>query len=402
MSTVSLASATRGSLIALRRELHSRPELRFEEYETAARLAERLDAAGFTVRTGIAGTGVIASIGGPGPHVLLRADMDALPTPDLKQVPYASRVPGVSHACGHDVHMTVVMGAGEILRAMGGIRGRLTLAFQPAEEIPFGERSGARAMIEAGLLDAPPVDVAFGLHCWPSLRAGEVGVDRVVAMAAKDAFRIRIIGAAAHAATPSRGRDAILAVSQLVVSLHHLIAREIDPGERAALNVGTIRGGSSQSIVPAVAEITGTLRTVDPDLRDRLRASIDRVAAASAGLTRLDYELEWANEMPEVRNDRVLVQRAIEVLPGVTEVRHVRLLDQPPMTTDDFALYAERVPALYLKLGVCGTEAQCPPLHDGRFDVDEQAIDTGVAALAALTTDVFERSIQPEAEQWTR
>lgn len=394
------AVSVRDSLVDFRRELHRSPELRFQEHRTAARIAERLRRSGFAIRSGVAGTGVVASLAGdrPGPHILLRADMDALPTPDLKQVPYASRVPGVTHACGHDVHMAVVVGAGEALAASGSIRGRLTLLFQPAEEIPFGEGSGARAVIETRLLDEPTVDVALGLHCWPSLPVGEVGVDRFVAMGAKDAFRIRIVGTGVHAATPSQGRDAILAISELVVSLHHLIGREIDPGERAAVNVGTIQGGSSQSIVPAVAEITGTLRTVDPRIRSRLRASIERVAGAAAMLTRSEHQLEWANEMPPLRNDPALVERAVEVLPGVAGVAAVRLLDQPPMTADDFALYAERVPALYMKLGVCGAApgSSCPPLHDGRFDVDERAIDTGVAALSALAADVFARPVESE------
>jgi amidohydrolase len=384
---LTLASA---SLVSLRRELHRRPELRFLEYGTARVLAARLRAAGFEVTEGIAGTGLTASIGGrePGPHVVLRADMDAVPTPDLTGRAYASEVPGIAHACGHDVHMAVVIGAGEQL-ATEGVPGRLTLLFQPAEEIPFGEASGARAMLDAGVLE-DGIDAILGLHCWPGLPAGTVGLDDGVAMAAKDAFRIRILGSAAHAATPSSGTDAILAASNLVVSLHHLVGREVDPDERVAINVGTIRGGASQSIIPAEAEITGTVRTVNLATRARIRSSVERVAAAAAALVGARAEVEWANEMPPVINDHDLVAMARRVLPDSLGVHGLRPLYGPPMTSDDFALYAERVPGLYLKLGVAEPGAATwPSLHDGRFDVDERAIDVGVTALVTLARNLL-------------
>ncbi len=384
------------SLVTLRRDLHQHPELRFEEHRTAALLAIRLREAGFDVEEEIAGTGLIASVGAPGarPHVVIRADMDAVPTADLTGVPYASVTPGVSHACGHDIHMSVVLGAGERLAADGPLPGRLTLLFQPAEEIPFGERSGARAMIEAGVLDRAPVDAVLGLHCWPGLPAGVIGLDRRVAMAAKDAFRIRLHGSAAHAATPSRGRDAILAMSQLVVSLHHVVTRQVDADERAALNIGTIRGGTSQSIVPAECEITGTVRTVDPAVRARLRSAIARLASAIEGFADVGSELDWANEMPAVVNDPRLVERARSIIPRLLGPEGLRELDGPPMTTDDFALYAERVPGLYVKLGVCGSPAgRCHSLHDGRFDPDESAIEVGVVAMVGLARDLLDRPL---------
>lgn len=378
------------SLVELRRELHRTPELRFQEFATARRLSERLAASGFHITQGIGGTGVAATIQGHGTgHVALRADMDALPTNDLGQTDYASVHPGVAHACGHDVHMAVVVGAAERLVAELGRFGRLTVLLQPAEEIPFGEQSGARAMIDAGVLDVPP-DAILGLHCWPSLPAGAIGIDERVAMAAKDAFRVRIHGSAAHAATPSHGSDAILAISHVIMGLHHLVAREVDPGERVALNVGTVKGGVTQSVVPAEAEITGTIRSIDPQVRSRLRASTERVAAAAAETVGAGATVEWANEMPAVVNDPHLVDIARHVLPDLLEPGGLRVLDGPPMTTDDFALFAERVPGLYLKLGVATPGASSwPSLHDGRFDVDEASIDVGVTALAGLARHLF-------------
>lgn len=386
------------SLVALRRDLHRHPELRFAEQRTAAVIARRMEDAGFEVRTGVAGTGVVASLGDRSarPHVLLRADMDALPVADLKTVDYRSTTPGVAHACGHDVHMAAVVGAAERLAASGLPAGRLTVVFQPAEEIPFGEASGGRALIETGVLEDPPVDVALGLHCWPRLPVGTIGLDPSVAMGAKDAFRVRIDGNGAHAATPSRGRDAILAASLMVVALHHLLAREVNADEGAALNVGTIRGGASQSVVPSSAEITGTIRTLDADVRARLRTAVGRTVNGTSAMSGTAVVLEWANEMPPVVNDPRLVRRAQQVLADVPSVQAVRLLDHPPMTADDFALYAERVPALYMKLGVCGGEdpEACPSLHNGRFDVDELAIVIAADAMASLVRDLLMHPIE--------
>jgi amidohydrolase len=378
------------SLVELRRALHQNPELRFAEHETAALVAARLREAGLEVTTGHAETGVLARARGraEGVHVLVRADMDALPTQDLKDVPYASRRSGVAHACGHDVHTTVAVGAAEQLARREGVAGRVTFAFQPAEEIPFGEASGGQAMVDTGVLD--DVDVVLGLHCWPSLPAGTIGIDARTAMAAKRAFRIVVTGSGAHAATPSLGRDAVLAASQMVVALHHLHGREIDAGERAAVNVGTVKGGSSQSIVPAAAEITGTIRTVDEDVADRLEAAVMRVVAGVAMAGGVTADVEWKNKMPPVRNDPHLVQRAIDVLARDGEV-DVVALDESPMTADDFALYAERRPGLYVKLGVRSPygDVGAHSLHDGRFDVDERCIPAGVRALVALIDDVL-------------
>ncbi len=385
-----LDSATSALLREFRRDLHAHPELRFTEVRTAAKLTERLEVLGLEVETGVAETGVVARLttGRPGPHVLVRADMDALPTPDLKSVDYASTNDGISHACGHDVHTTVVLGIAEVLSQRPPACGAVTFVFQPAEEIPFGEPSGGAAIVATGLLD--DVDLVLGLHCWPALPAGTIGVDGTTAMASKKAFRISVRGIGAHAATPSHGRDAVLAASSLVVHLNQLLGREMDPGERAALNVGTITGGRSQSIVAPSAEITGTIRTVDAALSTRLRDAVDRVAAGTAHTFGVEATVEWKNDMPPVVNDAELVQRALAVLQASPSVV-VELLDAPPMTADDFALYAQERPGLYVKLGVTSGDGALGghPLHDGRFDVDESSIDVGVLGLTALIDDLM-------------
>lgn len=389
-----------GSLREFRRDLHRHPELRFQEVRTAQRVAERLHGLGLEVETGRAKTGVLARLPGEGrgPHVLLRADMDALPTDDLKSVSYASANEGITHACGHDVHTTVVLGVAEVLAERPASAGAVTFVFQPAEEIPFGEESGGQAMVDTGLLD--DVDVVLGLHCWPALQAGTIGVDSEIAMAAKSAFRIEVRGAGAHAATPSRGRDALLAASSIVVHLNQLLGREVDPGGRAAVNVGTFASGRSQSIVAPTAELTGTIRTADPVLAKRLRQAVSRVVSGVAVAADVEATVEWKNDMPAVANDSRLVKRAAEVFSRHPSVNYQRI-DQPPMTADDFALYAARRPGLYVKLGVRAAEGELGshPLHDGRFDVDELAIDVGVAGLTAFVDDLMERGWEGESDE---
>ncbi|MFI6226511.1 M20 family metallopeptidase [Micromonospora echinospora] len=380
-------------LVRLRRQLHQHPELRFTEHRTAAALADRLAPIG-RVRTGIAGTGLLVEIDGraPGPAVLLRADMDAYPVQDAKEADYASTNPGVCHACGHDVHMTVVYGVAARLAAEPPARGSVTLLFQPAEEIPFGEASGAAAALADEALRGRRYDAVLGLHCWPDLPVGTVGVDRETAMAAKDAFRIEVLGRAAHAATPALGRDAILGLSGIVNLLHAGVARSRNPHELVAFNIGTISGGASQSQVAAHAEATGTLRTHDEATRERLKEVIERIARQQAAALDLGLRFTWANEMPPVRNAGSLVRLAHAELPGSVEVAD---LAEPPLTTDDFALLGALGPSLYVKLGVTG-ERGGAPLHSGSFDVDERCLTAGVTALERLTRAVLDGRLAAE------
>jgi amidohydrolase len=382
--------ATPAELIELRRDLHAHPGVRFEVERTADIVAGRLRAAGWEVTTGVGRTGVVArrDSGLPGPHVLLRADTDAMPVPDTKAVSYASTVPGVAHACGHDVHTTVLVGVAERLAAGTLARGRLTLIFQPAEETPYGAESGAQAMLADGLFDAGVPDAAVALHCWPGLRVGTVGVDSRVAMAAKDAFQIRLAGRSAHAATPSGGRDAILGVAQLVSALHAGVARSLDVTDRAAFNVGTLRAGASQSVVADAAEITGTIRSLTPEIRERLMAVVERITHGVAAANGLEPTITWMDPMPPVVNDAHVAAVGLRVgreLLGADAIE----LTEPPMTADDFAFIAEQVPSLYFKLGTCGGSA-CPPLHNGAFDVDERAIGVGMAVMAGIARRLLE------------
>ncbi len=385
-------ASTPGHLLELRHDLHRHPELRFAEHRTAGILAERLAALGYRVRRGVGGTGVVGVLDGdgPGPCLLLRADMDALPVVDRTVSDHTSSTAGASHACGHDVHMVVVLGVAERLATHGIARGRVVVAFQPAEERPFGERSGAQAMLDDGLFADGEPSAVLGLHCWPDLSAGEMGVDERIAMGAKDAFSVELRGRGAHAATPSRGQDAVLGVGALITELHAGIGRALDATDRAAFNIGTVAGGRSQSVVADEAMLTGTLRTVDPEVRARLRAVIERITSGIAAAHGLVGDLRWADEMPPVRNDQRLVGRAIAIAEGSGIPIHV--LSDPPMTADDFALLAAGRPALYLKLGVRDPESvDWPPLHSSLFDVDDRCIGVGIRVLSRLALDLLDR-----------
>lgn len=372
----------------VRRRLHSIAELRFTEHRTSAELQGLIEDSVDRLTAGIAGTGILATVDGlaPGPRILLRADMDAYPVQEANDLEYASTTPGVSHACGHDAHMTVMVGVLRRLAARRPERGSVHVLFQPAEEIPFGQPSGARKVLESGALDET-YDAVLGLHCWPGLEAGSVGVDPKIAMAAKDAFRVVARGRASHAATPGLGRDALLAMSEVVSSLHAVIARRRNPNELVALNVGTISGGASQSQVPEEVSITGTLRTHDADVRATCKQTVEQVCDGIGRAHDVAIELTWADEMPSLRNAPELVELARRVGPEVCDLVD---LAEPPLTTDDFALLAERWPGLYVKLGVAepgraGTRA----LHSAHFDIDERALVCGVDLMERLAREAL-------------
>lgn len=378
--------ATPASLIELRRSLHRVPELRFELPLTTAIVEEQLRATGWHMRTGIATSGIVVSAAAdvPGPHIMLRADMDGIAVDDAKDVPYASANAGVTHACGHDIHTTVMLGVAERLAQLDLPAGRVSIVFQPAEEMPFAAPSGAMMMLQDGLFAEDKPDAILALHCWPDLPAGAIGVDDVTAMGGKDAFKITLHGKPAHAATPSRGRDSILGIAQLVVALHQGFARSLDPGDLAILNVGTIAGGTSQSILAARAEVTGTVRSVDPVVRARLLDLVERTSAGVAAMLGLDSELIWSEAVPAIENDPGLARLARSVGDEVLGEANTYRLSEPPMTADDFAFFADLAPSLYLKLGVAGPDG-CASLHNGAFDPDERSIGVGVAVMTELT-----------------
>jgi amidohydrolase len=386
-------------LIEVRRNFHREPELRFEEHRTAETVEELLRPLELSVRSGVAGTGLLVDLRGerPGPTIALRADMDALPIRDAKDVPYASQRHGVMHACGHDAHMTIACGVLRVLeplRAM--LPGTLRVIFQPGEEVPAGEKSGAAEVIKAGALESPEVEAILGLHVWPELPAGTVGLQPGVTMAAADSFIVEVRGESSHAGEPHKGKDAIFAAGSLVVQLKALLGRKVPPGEPAAINVGTIRGGASQSVVADLVELSGTLRSLGGDRRERLLQSMQRVAEGISSETECSVRLNVSDTFPPVVNDPKLYEQALEVLLETLGSDRVRVLTNVPMTADDFAHYLEAVPALYLKLGCASAEGSVYPLHHPCFDIDERVIWTGVEAVSSILLDSMEARVSEE------
>jgi amidohydrolase len=382
-------------LIAFRRDLHAHPELSTEEHETTARVCERLRVAGLGPRILPIGTGLICDVpagaapGDPrstGPRVALRADLDALAMDDETTVPYRSQVPGVAHACGHDVHTTVVLGAGlaltRLLDGAGAPAGSIRLLFEPAEE---SARGGANDVIDAGGL--ADVDWLFGLHCDPKLDAGQVGVRAGAITSAADLVAIRLHGPGGHTARPQLTVDLVAVAGRLADQLPGVL-RQIDP----SLNLvfGALHSGDAANVIPSTAELRGTLRTPDRGAWDAAPAALESALHALVEPTGATVQLQHDRGVPPVVND----ERATDLFAAAARAAlgpDAVVPTEQSAGGDDFAWFAERVPSSYVRLGVHDPASDGPrlDLHASTFDVDERAIAVGVrvlvtAALAAL------------------
>ncbi|WCB46050.1 M20 family metallopeptidase [Nitratidesulfovibrio vulgaris] len=378
-----LAAEVESHIIAHRRALHAIPETGFEERCTAAYVAETLSGLGLPVRTGIATTGVTALLdtGLEGPVVMLRADMDALPVTEATGLPFASRHEGRMHACGHDAHMAMLLGAAEMLSAIvreepGRLRGKVLFLFQPAEEGP----GGAAPMIAEGVLDEPKVDVCLGAHVWPSLPVGTVGVKPGPLMAAMDRFELAVHGRGGHAATPHLCVDALETATQVVGALQRVVSRMTDPLEPVILTIGELHAGTAYNVIPGEARMAGTVRTFSPDVRaaweDRIRTVADGVCAAMGATATLDFHYCHG---PVINTPRVaeVVRRA------VVEARGEQAVTTPTPTLggEDFSCFLERIPGCFFFVG-CGGDV---PIHNPRFDLDERCLALGAETFVRAT-----------------
>jgi len=375
-------------LVALRRDLHRHPELSGEEHRTAGIVAERLRSLGLEVLSGVGGTGVVGLLRGsrPGPCVALRADMDALPIQEETGAPYASEVPGVMHACGHDAHTACLLGAAGLLVGLRDqLAGSVEFLFQPAEE----DDRGAKAMLADGALADPAPGAICGLHTFPRLGAGQVGVAAGPLMAGIDTLAITVRGAAGHAAEPHRGVDAILAAAAAVVGLQHIVSRRLDPQEPAVITIGTFHAGLAPNILAPVAELAGTVRWMRPESRDRLPALIQESVAALCRAHGAEAEVRYERTLPPVINDSAVADRVGRAAARLLGPEAVRPAERT-MAGDDFGLYLERVPGCYLWLGT-GDPARGVSYdwHDPRYDIDERALAVGSALLAQAALELL-------------
>mgnify|MGYP001396241764 CR=1 FL=1 len=395
------AEAVLPKVVTWRRDLHQHPELGNREFETSKKIAAHLQSLGLDVRTGVAKTGVVGVLKGgkSGPVVALRSDIDALPVVEDTGLPFASTVKaeyngrevGVMHACGHDFHMSMLMGAAEVLAGMkADLPGTIVFIFQPAEEgAPAGEEGGAEVMVREGVLDNPRVDAIFGLHVFPKA-LGSIEYRPRGIMAASDTFSITVKGRQTHGAMPAAGIDPIVVGSQIVMALQTIVSRQIDlTTAPAVITVGTFDGGTRFNIIPETVTMTGTIRTFDADMQKQIHARIKRTAesvAASAGAT-AEVKIEIGN--PVTWNDPDLSQK---IAPSLQRVAGDRFNPngQPTTTAEDFSAYQQRVPGVFFFLGTAPEGADLstvPANHSNRFNPDERALITGVRALASVAVD---------------
>ncbi len=366
-------------MVAIRRDLHRHPELGLEEHRTAARVQEILDELRIEHRGGIGGTGVLGVLPGAtdGPTVALRADLDALPIQDAKDVPYKSQVPGKMHACGHDVHTTVLLGAARILSGLREtVPGTVRLLFQPAEETV----GGAQMLIEAGALDEPPVDAVFGLHVEPDIDVGKFEVRYGQRNASSDSVTIVVHGKSGHGAYPAGTVDAIVVAAQVISALQTVVSRNVDSRESAVISFGQITGGTIPNVVADRVELYGTVRALDPTIRERvirrLRETAEGVAAAFGARAEVAVEPGY----PPLVNAAAavdLVRYNAEQLVGED---HVTVKAQPNMGVEDFSYYLQRVPGAFFSLGVRNeSKGIVHTIHNHLFDVDEECLAYGAA-----------------------
>lgn len=371
--------------IALRRELHKQPELGFQEFNTSRIVAEQLRALGLEVRTGIAGTGVIGLLRGsrPGRTVLLRADMDALPIEEENDVSYRSRVPGTMHACGHDGHTAGLLAVARLLHARrDDFAGTVKFCFQPCEESPPG---GAKPMIEEGVLEDPRVDAVFGLHLWQNLPLGQIGIIPGPAMANSDRFTITVQGRGGHAAQPHQTIDSVVVASQIVVALQTIVARNVSPLEPAVVTVGSFQAGTTFNVIADTAELKGTIRTFDPELRQSLPARVEAVARGVAEALGASITWEFLEGYPATVNDPAMAELVREVATEVVAPEQVVRPD-PTMGGEDFAYFLRERPGCFWFVGTRNEERGLTyGHHHPRFDIDEAALPIAIESLAAVT-----------------
>ncbi len=368
-------------VVELRRTIHRRPELGFEEHETQALVERELDAIGIEHRRA-AGTGVVGIVRGglPGHVAALRADMDALPVTERTGLPFASEIDGKMHACGHDAHTAMLLGAARELYAMRErLHGTVVLIFQPAEEGP----GGAEPMIAQGALDDPKVEAIAMLHVDPRLAPGEISITPGPVNASTDELFVTVRGKGGHGAYPHTAVDAIPAAGAVVLALQNIAAREIDPLKSGVVTIGTIEGGYRNNVIADEVRMTGTLRAHESEVRDGLEARVRRIVENVAAGYGASAEIRLVRGYPPVINDAKLAESFAQYMRECSSLRVERLA--PTMGGEDFAYFAQRVPAVHVRLGVRSEGAgSVHPGHSPLFRIDEAALPCGVQTLVAF------------------
>jgi hippurate hydrolase len=373
-------------LTDLRRDLHAHPEIAFKELRTSDLIVETLVAAGIEVDRGLAGTGVVGSLRlGSGPTIGLRADMDALPLKERTGVSHTSRNDGCMHACGHDGHVAMLLGAARFLSEQGGFSGTVHFVFQPAEE----NLAGGKRMVEEGLFDRFPMRAIFGLHNWPGLPAGTMGVRSGPVMAAADFFELRIHGVGGHAAYPQRAKDAIVTGAQIVTAWQTLVSRATDPLEAAVLSVTRFHGGTTDNVIPAEVALGGTVRSFRPDVQTGIEEGMRRIAKGVAAAHGVEVELDYDRRYRATVNDSNEAQIALKAMEKTVGSDQV-LCDLPPtMGAEDFGWMLAACPGAYAMIGNGTDGAHGRALHNPGYDFNDGIIRTGVRYWVNLVRELL-------------
>jgi amidohydrolase len=377
LSPVEAAASVRDTVVQWRRRLHREPELSFQEHRTAQFVYDTLAGFGGLELSRPTPTSVVARLQGaePGPVLAIRADMDALPIDEKNEAEYRSRTPGVMHACGHDGHTSMLLGAAKLLTGMRDrLHGEVRFIFQHAEELSPG---GAQQMVDAGVMDG--VDLVIGAHLWSPMPSGRVGVLAGPMMAAPDTFLLVVKGAGGHAAAPHQTVDSIAVAAQIVTNLQHIVSRNIDPIDSVVVSVTRFLAGTADNVIPGTAELVGTVRTFDPALRREVPRLMERIIKGVTEAHGAGYELTFTKGYRPVIND----ERATDFLRGVVErtLGPEVLFDlRPSMGGEDFSAFQQRAPGAFFFIGA-RDEARgiVHPHHHERFDIDESALERGVA-----------------------
>jgi amidohydrolase len=364
-------------LVEIRRTIHMHPELGFEEVETSRLVSEWLERFGLQVKKGLAKTGVVGVLKGkkPGKTVAIRADMDALPIEEATQVPYASQIKGKMHACGHDAHVAILLGVAKFFSSIPDqVKGNIKWVFQPAEE----GGAGGRIMVEEGVLENPKVDAIFGAHVFPFLPVRKVGVYEREGLAAADRFIIKIIGKGGHAASPHVSKDPILAAGHLITQIHSIVSRNVNPLESGVITIGKVSAGTASNIIPDEVELIGTVRSLNPQVREELKSRIEQVTQGVARSFSMDYRFDFEYGYPVLINNSEMSKLVASACSKGIGKESVEVL-KPSMGGEDFAYYLEKIPGSFFRLG-CRNEVKgiVHPYHSSLFDIDEEVLPFGV------------------------
>jgi amidohydrolase len=385
-------------VIELRHTIHQHPELSNREFNTSNLVAEYLRSLDLEVRTGIAHTGVVGILKGklPGKVIALRADMDALPVTEetgysfksTDTANYNGKTTGVMHACGHDIHTSVMLGVAGVLAAMKEkLQGTIIFIFQPAEEgVPAGEEGGARLMLKEGIFEELHPDAIFGLHSNPVLEVGQIGYTLGATNASSNNFTIHIMGKSAHAASPELSVDPVVITSQVVLALQTIRSRNLSPYEPAVITIAQIHGGLRDNIIPSEVQLSGTVRLLDPHSQDGVEKRFREILNGTTGAAGGSYSLDYRRGSPVNMSDSTLQLKMLPTMERILGKKNVRMI-RPFMAADDYAYFAQRCPSFFFSLGTTKPGTSSGSLHTANFMGDDGAIEVGIKMISAMVID---------------